>query len=130
MDPRSREYIKLDSIINLLAVGYTYLYGLGFKDLAILLVSTSIEDIFGMVTINTTINKPRLSKELKEKLDALYPYRRQINDGTSENLCEKAISELVKEYESKNMYVIPQDLKVQLAEFIIKHEGVVYGRMG
>ena len=145
MDPRSLEYIKLDSIINLLAVGYTYLYGLGFKDLAILLVSTSIEDIFGMVTINTTINKPRLSKELKEKLDALYPYRRQINDGTSENLCEKAISELVKEYESKNwkslasgveiptaenMYVIPQDLKVQLAEFIIKHEGVVYGRMG
>lgn len=141
MFPKSMEYIRLDSIINLLAVGYAYLYGIGFKDLAVLLVSTSIEDIYGMVTINSTINKPRLSKELKDQLDYLFPYRRVINDGMSENVCEKTISELTKEYESKNWrtlatgvdvdtientYVLPQDLKVQLAEFIVKHERITY----
>lgn len=139
MSPWSMEYVKLNSIINLKAVGFAYLWGLGFKSLAVLLVSTSIPDVYDVVTINSTLNKPRLSKELKEKLDELFPYRRQINDGTSENVCEKALSELTKEYESKNWRtlagyqyagegpVLPSDLKVQLAEFIIENERMTYG---
>ena len=139
MDPRSMEYVRLDSIINLKAVGFAYLWGLGFKNLAVLLVSTSVPTVYDTVAINATMNKPRLSKDLKEQLDQLFPYRRNINDDTSENVAEKTVSELVKEYEAKNWRtlaydkyvgdsaIVPPDLKVELVSFIIANEKMTYG---
>lgn len=140
MDPRSIEYIKLESIINLIAVGFGYLWGSGFKNLAILLVSAIEETPDGIESINPTINKPRVPKELKEQLDELWPYKKVINKESSVNVAEKAISELCKEYESSNWYtlapakysegyfIIAPDIKIQFLEFIIANERLIYGK--
>lgn len=146
LDPRSLDYIRLESIINLIAVGFSYLWGLGYKNIALLLVSTDMtkdlseEQKTDIFNINTTANKPRISKELKDQIDAMYPYRRVLNKENSENVAEKAIGELVREYEScmwrtlaYEKYsvegpLIPIDLRLQFLEFLIAHERITYVR--
>lgn len=141
LDPRSLDYIKLDSVINLISVGFAYLWGLGFKSIAVLLMSKVSLDIEETIAYNATINKPRISKELKERLDAMFPYKKVINKDTLENVCEKAISDLSKEYESHDWRtlvddryrlegpIVPVDIRIQLLEFILANERMTYDRV-
>ena len=141
LDPRSLDYIRLDGIINLTIVGFAYLWGSGFKNLALLLVSIVLEQGDDLVLINPTINKPRVSKELKEAIDALYPYRKvlNVNRDATENASEKAITELCKDYEtciwktlapmsySDGYVLVAPDIKIQFLEFLLHNERMVYG---
>lgn len=140
MDARAMEYIRLESIINLITVGFAYLWGAGFKNLAILLVSAIEDTPDSIESINPTINKPRVPKELKEQLDMLWPYKKVVNRDSATNVAEKAISELCKEYESYNWYtlapakysegyfIIAPDIKIQFLEFIVANERWSYGK--
>lgn len=146
IDPRCLDYVTINSIINLLAVGFAYVWGLGFKDLALFLVSQEDTIAVEKHTINSSVNRPKMTKEIKDELDKWFPYKRVINDTTSVNLVEEYINEVANEMfkiewitAAYDTYVIdatgmndkhimlPADLKMQLAEFIIKHEEICHG---
>ena len=142
IDPRSLDYIKVDTLLNLFSVGFSYLWGMGQKNLALILTAipdTSIKD--NIMVINSTVNKTRLSKELKEELDYFFPYKKVINEETHVNLAEETIGyiseviydhqwiptadkELVSEVIGDGNFskLVPSDFKVNLAEFIIQNE--------
>lgn len=141
IDPRALDYVDIDSIINLMSVGFAYLWGIDFKKLALLLVSqqnTMDEDI---MSINSTVNRTRIPKEVKEELEVLYPYKRVINKETQANLVEETINGMVNDFFDKkwnhtasDKYILSVlnntnsnnllyiDLKLDLANFIIQHE--------
>jgi hypothetical protein len=141
IDPRGLEYITIDSVINLLAVGFSYLWSMGFKNLALILTSYVENTAAITMTINSSMNRSRLTPIIKEELDFYFPYKRQINATTSVNLVEETINDMANDIFVKrwlptaNEYyiqevlgnnalnkILPPDLKVQLAEFIIAHE--------
>lgn len=144
IDPRGFDYLTIDNIYNLLSVGFSYLWGLGSKNLALLLVSQLDESSSGDLSINITTNKSRLSKELREELDYYYPYKRIINATTFNNIVEDVINNLTTEFytskwvcvaegkyieevvgEVNHNKLIPIDIKNMLAEFFIKNERLV-----
>lgn len=141
IDPRSLDYVSISSIVNLMAVGFAYLWGLNFKSLALLLVAQQDTTNERSMSINITTNKSRIPVETKDELSKYYPHNRVINEETSNNLVEETIGNLVNElYDIKWIHtadekyilevykdrssgnILPQDLKIQLANFIIKHE--------
>lgn len=140
-DPRSLKQVSIESIINLLAIGFSYLWNLGFKQLALLL--TAQENVISLdsMTINSRVNQSRLSKEIKEKLTELFPYERPTNETTTVNLADEWINNVANKLfekkwmataydtyvmdglgEKNNNLLLPANLKVLLAEFLIKHE--------
>ena len=141
IDPRAIDYIKIEGIVNLITVGFAYLWGMGCKVLALILVSKIYDTGDDTVIINSTVNKTRLSKELKEELDFFYPYKRVVNNDTSSNLVEETINNMSQDIYSKKwlpvceskylieaigtdnpMQLITSDIKYLLAEFIVKNE--------
>ena len=140
IDPRSIEYILIDGIVNLLATGFVYLWKNGFKDLAILLTSKSVNNIDSL-EFNATTNIARIPKEIKSELDIYYPFKKVIISKTGNkevNLAEESISlvtELLFKYEwsytaysnyilevNKNVsdkVVVPSNIKIRLAELIL-----------
>lgn len=141
VDPRAIDYIKIEGIVNLITVGFSYLWGMGCKALALLLISKVYQSDDDTMIINSTVNKTRLSKELKEELDFFYPYKRVINAESSSNLVEESIHNMSQDIYSKKwlpvcdskylvealgtdnpMQLITSDIKYMLADFIIKNE--------
>lgn len=141
IDPRSLDYVTIDSIINLLAIGFAYLWGMGYKTLALLLVSQQDTNKELSLSINLTANRSRIPKEMKDTLDELFPYKRVKNEEVHENLAEETITSLTNAlfnmkwiHTAKEEYILevhgdrnpnkilPADLKIQLAKFIIDHE--------
>jgi len=141
LDPRSLDYIKLESMVNLFSVGFAYLWAIDCKNLALLLTSQVDHNSADVMSINITVNRSRIPKEIKEELNTLFPYKRVINDNNQANLVEETVNELANEIfnmrwiplaydkyivdvlgEKNIQKILPADLKVQLAEFIIKNE--------
>lgn len=147
-DPRILDYLYIDNIINLMAVGFSYLIGIDCGYLGLLLLSTTSnkDDQVAVVNYNQTVNKSRINKDYKEELDKYFPYKRVINDKVEENIAGKAISDIVTTvYESIWVYVgdtqflksiaetdnkeltLPSDLKIMFTEFLINNERICYG---
>ncbi len=141
IDPRAIDYIKIEGIVNLITVGFAYLWGMNCKVLALILISKVYPTEDDTMIINSTVNKTRLSKELKEELDFFYPYKRVINQDTSSNLVEETINNMSQDIYSKKwlpvcdakylveaigtdnpMQLVTSDIKYLLGEFIIKNE--------
>lgn len=146
MDPRCIDYLEIENLFNLFAVAFSYLWNLGHKQLAVVLLS-SVDNSLNedVVYINSTVNKSRIPKELKEELDIIFPYKKVINADTTENLVEKSIGvmsdellgcklvpviplEMVTQALGSNntTKLIDSDIKINLADFIIKNERMVY----
>jgi len=140
LDPRDLEYVKLNTILALMSVGFAYLWQHNFKYLALLLTAMKIESDDAIV-INFTTNRSRVTKELKDDMDKFYPFKKIIvSSGTVNrevNLADNAINVVADEiykhrwiFTANNEYIIeatnsmssnvPADLKIQLAE-LIKH---------
>jgi len=141
IDPRGLEQVNIDSIVNLLGVGFAYLWTINHKHLALLLTSVASIKLDTVMTINTTVNRNRISKEIKDNLQKWFPYNRIKNVTTNINVVEEAINEM-----ANNMYtmrwvplaphayineviedgninkILPADLKLKLAELIIDLE--------
>ena len=143
ISPQSLDYITINGIINLLAVGFAYCWGIGAKHVALLLVSKAVNTEGEVMSYNSTVNRPRVSQEIKDELDILFPYRKYINETTSENEVENAINNMVSTISSNrwictafDKYLIEEfgdksssnilspDLKIKLTEFIIKNERI------
>lgn len=145
IDPRAIDYISIDHIIKLMAIGFAYLWGLGYKELALLLISIPDDSNNDTITINLSSTKARLSKETKELLDYYFPYKRVINEKDNANLVEETLTNLTSEYYNvkwlntaepkyleaaygnvERANTLPSDLKSMLAGFIIDHEKLRY----
>jgi hypothetical protein len=142
IDPRGLAYIRIEGIINLLSIGFIYLWGMGYKNLALLLTAYVDNSSSNAHYINITVNRSRLSQTIKDDLGYYFPYNRVVNAETSANLVEESINEMTNDLfgkrwiptaydnyvievlgEDKNINkILPSDLKIQLAEFIIQHE--------
>ena len=155
INPKAINYMDIDSIINIVTVGFAYLWTGKYYNLAILLLAAPVTDNSNNIVINTTANKNRLSKELKDALTVIYPYERVINDDKTVNVVEESINTLVNNmYEllwvpivsnkyidacnlankgNSNRYIsrdrlLTSDLKLLIAEFIIENESILFGK--
>lgn len=134
IDPRGLEYLSSDSLVNLIAVGYAYLKTLNFEDVGNILTSIAVVNSEDTISIYSSVNKARISPELKEALNVVFPYRRVINKLKSVNLAEETINELANTLFTKKWInvldgssdVIKGDIKIRLTEFILANEKVVY----
>lgn len=141
IDPRGFDYLTAAAVVNLMAAGFTYLWGLGFKNLAIILTSYQERTDNLSMTINSSMNRSRLTPALKEELEFYFPYKRPINAETSVNLVEEDINNKANDIFSKKWIpvatekylmealgstayskILPTDLKIQLASFYIANE--------
>jgi len=144
IDPRSIEYITRENIVKMLTIGFAYLWALDLKYMAILLCSIAEEEKDDVISINSSVNRSRLTADIKEELGYLYPYTRVINATTSANLAEEAINSVANDiYDTKwltivdskytndvvdnrsQLKMVPSDLKIKLAELIIKLEKMI-----
>lgn len=141
IDPRALDYLSIESLTNLLSVGFAYLWGIECKELALLLTSIAASNNDDVYIVNQTTNKSRLHKELKEELAYYFPYTKMINETTDSNIAEEAINKLTDTYFTKrwlaladekyildvlgeinyNKLLFP-DMKILLANFIIRNE--------
>ena len=139
IDPRSYDYLEINSLVNLIAVGFVYLWELGFKELALILLSRIIPmSMLGdnSAVVGLSVSRHRIPKELKEELDKVFPYKRELNELVSKNLAEEFIEDITeklistyvvkplvsKEY-TEGMDSLPTTrVKISFAEFLIKHE--------
>lgn len=134
IDPRGIEYLSSNSLVNLIAVGYAYLKKLGFEDIGNIVTAIPVVNTGDTITINSNVNKVRISNELKDELNVIFPYRRVINKLKSVNIAEEAINELANNLFTKKWVsaingdggIINSDIKVRLTEFIITNETIVY----
>ena len=146
IDPRTLEYLELECMLNLLAVGFAYLWGIGHKQLAIILLAR--EDVLSYedLAINMSSNKPRISINIKDELAVYFPYCRVVNETTTVLVIEESISHLSSQLLSSRWIhstsddyineaignnnptnILPPDLKLKLATFFIDNERILYG---
>ena len=145
IDPRVLEYLELECMLNLLAVGFAYLWGINHKQLAIILLAR--EDIvnYDDLAINMSSNKPRISSNVKDELGVYFPYCRVVNETTTVLVIEESISHIAYQllssrwiHSTSNEYIeeaignnnpvniLPPDLKLKLATFFIDNERIIY----
>lgn len=141
VDPRSLERVNLESIINLMSVGFSYLWGINSKVMALLLTAKVHNNLEDEMFINNSTNISRLTKEIKSELDIIYPYHKIVNEVTTVNTAIKSIDLLAGEFLSKRWiasayphYVkevyndpnisnlVVNDIKIQIANMLITHE--------
>lgn len=144
IDPRSLDYITIDSLLNLFTVAFSYLWNSGNRHLAVLLCSVAEEVKSDEMHINIRSNISRLRQDTKEELDYYFPYKRTVNSETDKNLAEEAIDIIAEEYYANNWIYLPtakylkqvieevggtdlvtNDLKLVIADFIIKNERMI-----
>lgn len=145
INPEALEYITMKSMINLLSIGFAYLWKIECRYIALLLTSYVDTTDSEVMSINSTVSRTRLSKELRDKLMEYYPYTRVINKDTNANIAEEAINNLTNEIfvlrwnpTAPDVYlkqvvsnrtefrVLPHDLKSQITEMVIKLEELRY----
>ena len=140
IDPRAIMYAKAEVIRGLLALAFAKLWHADFKYLALLLTSNSVKQD-DTVVISFTTNRSRITKELKEKLDEIFPYKKIVvtaGVNRENNVAEVDINNIADNiYKNKWAFtadvdmveevlnnkalivnVVP-DLKIRLAELVI-----------
>lgn len=147
MDPRWIQYLELEQVLNFTAIGFCYMWNLGYHKLALLLTSTIEENESDFVTINSSSNKSRLTQEIISRLEQVYPQTKCTNKNSVEGelVIKRWIEEIGNSYFSyiwvsvlpSDFYIeinqkedpiipVPEDLKLQLANFLLDNETKVY----
>lgn len=135
-DPRALAYLSM-KVTNLMAVTYSILYNLGFVDIATILVSKySAEKDEDLLTLSGSVNKSRITTEQKERLKELYPFEKIVNRTQLLNLAEYKINMIcsnifnydwiptVPNNYRQSADIVPANIKIQLANLIIKLEEI------
>jgi hypothetical protein len=139
IDPRSLDHIRIDELMNLFIVGFGYLWTIGYKNLAILLLSVVDNNSVDELTFASTVNKSRLPKELTDEINYYFPLAKPINETTTSNVVIESINvlsndlyskkwvplvppEMLKEGITDTYRLIPADIKIMLCMFLLDHE--------
>jgi len=143
IDSRALNYIKLESIISLTIISFCWLWQHNFKYLALWITSSVLDDTYDdSMVISMTTNRTRITTDLKEELDRLFPYKKVIvtkNENKEVNLCVIDINNISADifkrrwvFTADTEYIVeatgspvvniavPADLKVQLSKLIIE----------
>lgn len=150
-DPRFVYRLSQESLLSLIPVGFAYLWNLGFKPLAMLLVSTYYSDVGEYQMINSTTNKSRIPHDILDKLKEAFPIEKAGNktNPNGELVIKKAIEEFGNSFYSiawvsildpvfamevfekdDNVCPVREDLKILIANFLIEHEKHVFRKQG
>ncbi len=137
--PRYIDYLDLTNILNLMALGCSYLFNLKFLDLMELYISgytSTRED--GSMRINTTGNKSRINVDDVGDLEKYFPLRKFPKGSNLEG--ELLIKLWVEEFSLRyykhawanivtgSVVEIPTDIKVLVSKFLIVHEQLITGK--
>lgn len=144
-DPRYISYLDIDNVINMLTLGFMYMWNLGHEDLAMLLLCTyGVND--GYLRLTTNSSKDRIGKENIEKLEELFPLRRTPLTAKDEGdlIIKKWVEDVCREYfnytvvsllpsdmllaitGTESAYLdIGTDLKISLTNYMVKNEAVI-----
>jgi len=140
LDPEAIFYLDLDSLVNILAVGFTVLHYIGFTDIALLLTAIRTKED---VAINSSLGNEQIDKNVLERLNYHYPIQKKIinKDKTISltNIVSKSINDMVADlYQHSYRYLatskylgrqsravdLPDNLRTRLGMMLIKlHEG-------
>lgn len=142
INPRALDYISIEGIVSLQAVGFALLWGMGFKSLALYLTSRRSDIDEDSLSINTVVNRNRLPKEIKDELDIIYPHKRVINNETSENVAEdwintiankiyniKWVPEATENYLQEgltNGVILTPNIKIEIGKLILALERIIH----
>lgn len=141
IDSRAIYYLGIDNIINLIAVAFTYLWSIGNKSLALLIVSKKISREENVTTVSSIVNKERVSKDLKEELDILFPYQLPHAD-EHKNLALESIIDLSTEFYKDSWLPLcnktyteqgltisnninDENIRLELVKFVITNEKII-----
>lgn len=142
VDPRGMDLIKIENLYNLIVIGSSYCQALGFKTLSRLLlgyVENTTEDLFNL---STSPNRSRITPALKDQINDLFPLGRNINNDSVVNIVEEMINNISNTILNQNWRTLqnrkyldglssnnflPLDFKIELSEFIVKHEKLRLG---
>jgi hypothetical protein len=134
-NPMILKYLE-GSYKNILAIGYAYLWAIGFKKLAVIL--TGVFE-FGTGVINSRSNNKRLSTEAKERLNQLFPLHKEysnvdkivnsveqdISTLANNMLAMKWVANTTKEHLEEaelSVNTLPNDLRVMITDMVIDIE--------
>lgn len=143
INPNILRSLEFGIITNMMGMSAAYLMSLGFAPLGLMMLSkpnrNNGEEVF---TMSLTANRARLSLELKERIKAVFPKERDINNDTKVNVVEEAINEIGNDIQGKKWFCllnrtwlnknnlingnfIPSDIKIVLAEMLLAHEVMI-----
>lgn len=143
INPRALEYVNIQGITSLQAVGFTLLWGMGYKSLALYLTSKKAEIDQDTLSINNPVNRSRVPKEIKDELDILFPYKRVINNETAVNVADEWINSMANNiyntkwlpmatepYLSEGMtegMILTPNIKIEIGRLLIDVERLING---
>jgi len=107
IDPRSFDYVDISGIINIVSLGFVIAWVRGHKAIAALLLAKVLSDSGDGIEINIMPNV-RLEVELKDKLNMLYPYEKQLNATKTESIIEASITDITYAVFSKKWLLRPR----------------------
>lgn len=73
--PQSLIYVNVDDIYKALSVAYAYLYEIGYSYIGMLLTATRVDEDDDVAVVSFTTNRTKITNEIKDELDKLYPYK-------------------------------------------------------
>jgi len=149
LPPEGFEHLRSERIVELLALCFAYLWAMDLKSLALLMVSYEKIIPTDTVYINSTTNRNKITKDLKELLAKEYPYERFISGSgdtiKTANLVEDSIGKAANSIFNRSLqttatdsYIIeavgsieasrsiPSDLKIQMARMVLLVEDINY----
>lgn len=140
LTPKYIDYLNTNNVLNLIALGVSYLFNMGYVELADLYISgytTTYND--GAITINTTSNKSRVSMDDIIELEKYFPLKKFPNktraDGELiikswvETYCNAFYKHTWNHAFSGDNILIPPDIKIMVSKFLIDHEKLLYGEI-
>ncbi len=127
--PKSKDNLNLDSFLNCLAVAYVFLKNIDLPELATLITSKTV--LTDGVSINSSVNRVRLTAIDKENLNKYFPTRK-INTTQEINVGEEWVNIISSSYLEHKWYslldevnsssVLPSNLKPLLCKMLVTIE--------
>lgn len=124
--PKAKDNLTLESFLNGLAVAYVFVKNIGLPEIATLLTSKTI--VSDGVSINSAVNRVRLTTDDKENLNKYFPTRK-INSTQEVNVGEEWINSISTTYLEHKWYslvddinsssILPNNLKPLLAKLLV-----------
>lgn len=146
IDPRYSDYLNIDNVVNMVTLGFNYLWNLGFKELALMFMSTYEAQTDSAVSITTSTNKSRIPDETLVKLEEVFPLRGMITKTNPqgelliktwiEDFCNTyyslSLNSLAPEILIQEVYgqqdsriPISKELKVMVSDFLLINEEII-----
>jgi len=116
IDPRAIMYVQIEGLLNGIATAIEWSIERGFNHIAVIL--SSIKHDGEVFRVNTS-TKTKLSQDIRDELNRIYPYKKTIVKGENErsyvNLAEESINKISNKFTEYSLYsLLPVDILEEL----------------